>query len=229
MNKTKMKIPDDWTFKSQDIAAHFDQHVKEQLPWYDLITKVIVCIARHYIESNGLVYDIGCSTGNITRAIYSAVEKRNACFVGIDDSKEMEMFFPEDIGEFVLADACQYSYESFDLAVCYLFMQFIPLGNRKKLLQELCSKMKPSGAIIIVDKFIDPGKYCYSRDIFRRMTLNGKLENGAPADEILAKELSICGVQRPVNPNIITKASSLAFEFFRFGEFAGWVIPGSNE
>jgi len=70
MNKTKMKIPDDWTFKSQDIAAHFDQHVKEQLPWYDLITKVIVCIARHYIESNGLVYDIGCSTGNITGAIY---------------------------------------------------------------------------------------------------------------------------------------------------------------
>ena len=226
---SRMKIPADWTFKSAEVAYHFDQHVKEQLPWYELITKVIVVIARHYIEHGGLVYDIGCSTGNITRAIHAEVEARSPKFIGIDDSPEMEAFYPKAIGDYVLADACEFDYSPFDLAVCYLFLQFVPLAKRRPLLAELIKKVKKSGAIVIVDKVVVSSEYCYSKDIFRRITLSGKRENGAPAEEILQKELSICGVQRPVNPGIITEISPLAFEFFRFGEFAGWIIPGSNE
>lgn len=229
MSKQRMKIPADWTFKSHEVASHFDQHVNEQLPWYELITKVIVVIARHYIEAGGLVYDIGCSTGNITRSIQAAVASRKPKFIGIDDSPDMKEFYPHDLGKFVLADACDFPYKQFDLAVCYLFLQFIPLEKRQTFLSVMMKNVKKSGAIIIVDKFISPQKYCYSRDIFRRITLSAKRDNGAPSDEILSKELSICGVQRPLNPNIISEASDLAFEFFRFGEFAGWIIPGSNE
>jgi len=50
-----MKIPSNWTFKSKDVAEHFDAHVREQLPFYDLVTDTIVHIARHYLPNNGII------------------------------------------------------------------------------------------------------------------------------------------------------------------------------
>jgi tRNA (cmo5U34)-methyltransferase len=55
----------------------------------------------------------------------------------------------------------------------------------------------------------------------RRLTLDWKLKNGATAEEIISKELSLSGVQRPM-----TKSELTGKEFFRFGEFVGWVIEG---
>ena len=30
-----MEIPKNWSFASQEVAKNFDNHVREQLPWYD--------------------------------------------------------------------------------------------------------------------------------------------------------------------------------------------------
>ena len=60
-----MQIPKNWTFENTSVAQNFDKHVREQLPFYDLATNAISHIARHYIQENKLVYDIGASTGNI--------------------------------------------------------------------------------------------------------------------------------------------------------------------
>ena len=57
--------------------------------------------------------------------------------------------------------------------------------------------------------------------MFYRLTLAGKRAAGVTPDDIVEKELSLSGVQRP-----ITEAQ-LAGEFynwFRFGDFAGWLI-----
>ena len=57
-----LKIPTDWTFKNANVAKHFDDHVREQLPFYDMATQAVEHIGRHYIPHGGLVYDIGRST-----------------------------------------------------------------------------------------------------------------------------------------------------------------------
>ena len=46
-----MKIPNTWTFESVEVADGFDLHVREQLPWYDLVTGAIGQIARHFIPN----------------------------------------------------------------------------------------------------------------------------------------------------------------------------------
>ena len=52
-----------------------------------------------------------------------------------------------------------------------------------------------------------------------RLTLAAKYEAGASPDEIIRKELSIAGIQRPLReldlPDFV--------EVFRFGDFAGFV------
>lgn len=42
-------------------------------------------------------------------------------------------------------------------------------------------------------------------------------------DEIVAKELSLAGVQRPLRR---TEIPERAVEIFRFGDFAGWISEG---
>jgi tRNA (cmo5U34)-methyltransferase len=69
MTADGLKIPTDWTFKNADVAAGFDDHVREQLPWYDIATASVAHVIRHYLPDGGLMYDIGASTGNIGRAV----------------------------------------------------------------------------------------------------------------------------------------------------------------
>lgn len=216
-----MQIPNDWTFKNVEVAKGFDAHVKATLPWYELATGAVAHVARHYLQNNGLIYDIGASTGNIGRALADVIETRKARLVAIDDSEAMAEKYDAP-GKLIVTDAMTYEYEEFDVAICMLVMMFLPPVRRKIWLQDLCKKMKPGGVIILLDKSEGPPGYLST--VMHRLTIAGKVSTGIKSDEIIAKELSLSGVQRPIPYNFVRYAVSDAHEFFRFGDFAGWVI-----
>lgn len=216
-------IPEDWTFHSENIASQFDSHVREQLPWYDMLTDAVAHIARHYIPQGGLVYDIGASTGNIGQALKQTLNSRDARLVAIDSSEEMSERYDRSIGPFFVADACDFDFEPFDLAICFLSLMFIEPARRQELLAKLRAKVKTGGALVIVDKCEPVGGYVSV--VMSRLALAEKLKSGAKPADILAKELSLSGVQRPISPSTLTGAQ----EFFRFGDFAGWIIEAENE
>lgn len=216
-----MQIPNDWTFKNVEVAKGFDAHVKATLPWYELATGAVAHVARHYLQNNGLIYDIGASTGNIGRALADVIETRKARLIAIDDSEAMAEKYDAP-GKLIVTDAMTYEYEEFDVAICMLVMMFLPPVRRKIWLQDLCKKMKPGGVIILLDKSEGPPGYLST--VMHRLTIAGKVSTGIKADEIIAKELSLSGVQRPIPYNFVRYAVSDAYEFFRFGDFAGWVI-----
>ena len=213
-----MIIPDNWTFQSEEIASNFDSHVREQLPWYDLVTEMIQTIAGHYITKKGIVYDIGASTGNIGKSLSSNLEKNNAIFTAIEESQEMARKYSGP-GKIVNEDALKFTYEPFDLAVLFLVVMFLPYNERDKYLARLYMLMKPGGAMIIVDKTNIPAGYVGTA--FRRLTMALKLKSGASGDDIIKKELSLAGYQRPIDIDCLP---GHPVEFFRAGEFAGWVI-----
>ena len=212
-----MTIPRDWTFKTSDVATEFDQHVREQLPWYDLTTGVVAHVARHYIPEGGRVYDIGASTGNIGAALADTLISRRAEFIPIDNSAAMADIY-QGPGNLIVADAAEYDYEPFDLAVLFLCLMFVPPSKREAFVGRLRQRLRPGGAIIIFDKCEPVTGYVAT--VLWRLALAGKAAAGVDAREILAKELSLGGVQRPINPQEIAPAT----EIFRFGDFAGWVI-----
>jgi len=215
-----MNIPQNWTFENTEIAAGFDRHVREQLPWYDLATGAIIHFARHYIPRNGLVYDIGASTGNIGRALASVLQDRHAGLIGIESSPEMAEQYQAP-GELVIADAVSFSYQPFDFAVLFLVMMFLPIQQRPRLLSSLRKSLNPGGAIIIFDKCEATSGYLATA--LWRLTLAGKIASGVAAQDIIAKELSLAGIQRPVKREEI---SCGAVQWFQFGDFAGWIIEG---
>ena len=85
-----------------------------------MTTGAIAHIARHYIPERGLVYDVGASTGNIGNAIAPILDKRKATPVPIESSAEMcELYAGLQRGRLVEADALDYDFEDFDLAICF--------------------------------------------------------------------------------------------------------------
>jgi tRNA (cmo5U34)-methyltransferase len=108
----------------------------------------------------------------------------------------------------------------------FLTLMFIPTENRRKLIERLISLCNAGGALIIVDKFTPKSGYIAS--IFHRLTLAGKLATGTEPRDIIMKELSIAGVQRPMPENLLGYICPNATEFFRFGEFAGWIVEAAE-
>ena len=213
-----MDIPREWTFENTDVASGFDRHVREQLPWYDLVTGAVAHIARHYIPKGGLVYDIGASNGNIGRAIEETITERKAKLIGIESSAEMCALYQAP-GELVQIDALDYRYQSYDLAICYLVLMFLPIGKRQEFIDYLKSLIKPGGALLIVDKC--EAATGYEATVFWRLTLAGKIAAGVDAKSVIEKELSLSGVQRPLDPAML---GAEAVQWFRFGDFAGWIV-----
>lgn len=228
----KISIPTDWTFRDPGVAAGFDDHVREQLPWYDVVTRAVAGIVTHYLPAGGLVYDIGASTGNVGRALVPLIETRKALLIPVEPSTDMAKLYDGPARKSLLMKAAEdVEYEPFDVAVLMLSLMFVPVADRPRLLATLRARCRRGGALVIVDKCLPPGGYV--GQVFWRMTLDAKLAGGADPADVTRKEMSLRGVQRGLDPALLGPD---AVEFFRFGEFAGWIIesprvpdPGDGE
>lgn len=214
-----MKIPDLWTFKSDYIANNFDAHVREQLPWYDIITNAVAHIIRAYLPENGVVYDIGASTGNIEIKIANLIKERNADFIAIDESESMKKAYRGK--NLIIANATKFDYKNFDVAVMFLSLMFFNVTERRSFINNLRSKINHGGAIIIVDKTLPSDTY--SSFVTSKLNILFKKERGIPSDEIIEKELSLVGMQRPLDRGMFL---DYGYEWFRLGDFSGWIIEG---
>jgi tRNA (cmo5U34)-methyltransferase len=74
--------------------------------------------------------------------------------------------------------------------------------------------------MIIVDKFISENDNYFS-SVMNRFNILLKLENNINAVDILNKELSLSGVQIPLDYGELPGNKQ---EFFRIGDFRGYVI-----
>ncbi len=216
-----MNIPTDWTFKNVLVAENFDAHVREQLPWYDLATGMVAHIARHYIPHKGVIYDIGASTGNIGRALSGTITARDATLLAIEDSKEMAALYSGP-GLLEIADATECEFVQFDVAILFLSLMFVPVNKRKSLLQKLIQSGNQGGAIIIFDKVSPPPGYIGT--VIRRLTIAGKIASGVDPSAVIAKELSLSGVQRPILEADLHEIAISCTKVFQFGEFSGFVL-----
>lgn len=216
--KGRFVAPSEWTFKTPSIAKAFDSHVREQLPWYEIATGAVVHVVRCFLPDGGVILDVGASTGNIGRALAPLITARNASFFAIDNSLEMADVYDAP-GKLAVADARDFDFFSVrsDVIVCFLSLMFIPPKNRDMVMQRMKNSLAPGGAIVVVDK-IAP-RAGYAATVNYRLTLAAKHEAGATAEEIIRKELSISGIQRPMSEAELEGFS----EFFRFGDFAGLV------
>ena len=213
-----------WTFETKEIAETFDSHVREQLPWYDMVTDAVCYIARNYLTEGGVVVDVGASTGNMIDKLMPLVEERWADVVAIEKSKSMcnilqKKYKKSDYVVIENNDVINHELPNADVLIVFLTMMFIPIRKRKALMSALRASCKQGGVIVVVDKVADHDGYFST--VLKRLTMQFKLQQGAKPEDALNKEMSLAGVQIPIDPAILGEDAK---QFFRMGEFAGWVI-----
>ena len=209
-----------WTFEDSKLANNFGAHIKGQLPWYDLATGLVRCIAENYLPDNGVMYDIGASCGNITSSCDDLIKSRNVEAISIESSRAMcESWIGS--GEIICDNAVNHEYKEFDLCVCFLTMMFLRPSDRVALMAKLKDKCLYGGAIVVVDKFNGNGGYIDT--VMRRMTMRQKISSGESPKDIMDKELSLSGVQRPLQIQEIQGE-----QFFQIGEFRGFIITNNE-
>lgn len=213
-----------WTFETPEIAKSFDSHVREQLPWYDMVTESVGYIIRNYLPQDGTVIDIGASTGNLIDKILPLIEERNGTVVAIEKSPDMVNILSSKYNGsdrvIILKDnVIDLKIPYAEVYVLFLTLMFIPIEHREYVLNKIRERCTSGGAIIVVDKICDHGGYFST--VLKRLTMHFKLQQGAKAEDVLTKEMSLAGIQIPIDPAIL---GSDAKQFFRMGEFAGWVI-----
>ena len=207
-----------WTFENAEIAAAFDSHVREQLPWYDIATGIVSAVGRQFIPEGGTVIDIGASTGNIGRALASTLKAREAELIAVEASAEMAARYAGP-GELQQVGALDFDFSDADLIVCFLVLMFIPVAKRLGLIRQMIAALRPGGALVIFDKIAPRAGEVGALSL--RLTLAAKYEAGASAEDIIAKELALAGVQRPLYPAEVAGLEPI----FRFGDFGGWLHP----
>jgi tRNA (cmo5U34)-methyltransferase len=212
----------DWSFEG--FANDFDSHVREQLPWYELVTESVAYIARNYLPTYGLIYDIGCSTGNMSKALFPLIDERMGTILALDNDDSMVKAYQHNIIRnrvgVLQARAEEFDYEEFDVAIVFLTAMFLSVDTQAVFIDKLYDQLKVGGAIIIVDKTCEDEGYFST--VMKRLTMYWKLKNGAHAEDIINKELSLSGVQRPIDSDLLRMFG--AKQFFQLGEFKGWVI-----
>ena len=184
-----------------------------------MLTRAVAHIGRHYITDGGTVFDIGAGRGNISLALADIVKTRQAKMISIEASAEMIKVF-HGIGEVRHVDAREVNFENADLIVCFLVCMFLPPEDVWRFLFRAKEGLRKHGALVVLEKLQNRGGYIGS--VFYRLTLAEKLFAGADAKRILEKELSLAGVQRPLDEKIFKELD--AVEFFRFGDFAGYIV-----
>lgn len=219
--------PKAWTFQDHDVAAHFDAHVREQLPWYDIVAQYVADLAVSFLPTGGVLYDIGASTGNMTRLLAQTLDLKQIRAVSIEPAHEMaDRWYGNGTLRVIPAEQIDYSVDRPDVAVLFLVLMFMKPSEREKFLEKLFEAVTPGGAVFIVDKgYLGiPSIAAAAKTAHLAM----KQRAGTPPDSYIAKELSLRGEQRPTAPNkIIELAEDYGFmdqRFFQLGEFYGLAL-----
>lgn len=219
-----MKIPEQWTFRSADIATEFDRHVRSHLPWYDIATTAVRDVVSQFLPLGGHVYDIGAANGNVGRAIAVLLESRAASLTAIEPSEQMAATY-RGPGAVRIKRAEDFDWCPFDVAVSMLSLMFIPPGRRGKVLSQIMSSCRPGGCLVAIEKMQPPTGYAGT--VTMRLGLLAKAAAGVSHEEIAAKELSLSGMQRPMCRSEF-ESIGIVSDFFRYGDFAGYIIEPRN-
>ena len=188
-----------WNFNGS-IPKNFDKHVALSVPYYSDCHELILEISDNFVYENCIIYDLGCSTGKLTKKLCKRHNSLNKINVfGLDLSKEMINFAKKNNRAqnlyFKNEDIIKYKFKRSSLIVSFYTIQFLRYSQRKYLIKKIFNSLEDGGAFLFFEKIRGSnGKF---QDIYNTNYYNFKLNQGFSHDEIHNKAISIKGTLEP--------------------------------
>lgn len=227
----KIKYPISWTFKDKQIAENFDSHVRQSVPLYDEIQRMVSELAWYFVRDNDNVLDLGVSTGTTIKTIHRNLPRHHVDYIGIDESEEMLQiaksnldFLSSKLYNHDLNEGLPSEINNISLAISLFTLQFIRVEKRIQLLRELHRALRAKGCLIIVEKII--GNDANTNEMFSDLYHDMKRRNGLTAQDNVRKATSLRGVMQPISlSENITNLSVAGFHdtdlIFKWYNFVG--------
>lgn len=189
----------EWTF-SEEVASSFEEHVRKSVPFYNRMQDLAVSLSDYFIRKDGVIYDLGSSTGSTLSAIAKRHPDKEMRLIGIDNSEAMVKkakehhdnpsidFIHSSIQSFLFPSQPQMVYS-------LLTLQFLPIPDRHEVVKRIYESLERGGVFIQADKFyFEQPEF---QHIFTHLHYESKQEAGFTTDEIYLKENSLRGVLQP--------------------------------
>jgi tRNA (cmo5U34)-methyltransferase len=225
------EIVTDFKF-DQRTATVFDDMVGRSVPFYDEIQRMIGELTADFAVAGTRVQDLGCATGTTMLVVDKTVDK-DVTLIGVDNSAEMleraEQKFSQHgmthAYELVNGDLETYSdFHDTSVALMVLTLQFVRPLQRERIVGEICRKLNPGGALILVEK-LSFAPTLINR-LFIKYYYDMKKRNGYSDVEIAQKREALENVLIPYrmdeNVDLLREAGFRHVEeFFRWYNFCG--------
>lgn len=184
----------------QSVVDVFPDMISRSVPGYEAIVKMIGEIAGRYAQDNSHCYDLGCSLGASTLSMHGAFKTKQVKIIAVDNSPAMierckKIIPPSPSLDFRCADINECEIENASVVVLNFTLQFIPLGQRKDLIQKIYSGLRPKGILILSEKICFADKE--HQLLMTELHHNFKKANGYSDLEIAQKRSAIENVLIP--------------------------------
>ncbi len=147
----------------EEVASVFDDMINRSVPFYKDVLELVSMLAVKNVEENGLIYDLGCSTGSTLIEIFAKSDKKLK-LIGLDSSKAMierakrkAKAYNATI-EFIEGDILEFNFKKAELFISNYTLQFIRPLKRDKLVKKIYNSLKEEGIFIFSEKVISEDK-----------------------------------------------------------------------
>ena len=147
-----------WSFDLP--PENFESHIEQSIPHYKACHDLIAKISDFFLPDNAVVYDIGTTTGAVTRGILQRHPGKKFSITGLDVIPAMVDYATKKTSDprasFICTNALDYDYEKSHLIILYYTLQFIHPSVRVDLLKKIYDRLHWGGALILFEKVRAP-------------------------------------------------------------------------
>lgn len=149
---------------NQQVVDVFPDMINRSVPSYQIIVDGIGKIANLLCDVNPVIYDLGCSLGNVSLSIAKNAQSKSPIIKGIDNSQAMIERCRQHLDAFSFGSSIslqQGDLVSVDLAPCNMAvinftLQFIEPSQRQDVINSVYNALEPGGIFVLSEKIKDP-------------------------------------------------------------------------
>ena len=190
--------PAEWSFRG-DVPEAFTDHISKSVPLYNQGHTLVVELSEFFVCPDSVIYDLGCSTGNLTTRLADRHRDKGVEVIGIDiepamvekagrDNRRENIIYKE-------TDLLTAEIQKTDFIIAYYTIQFTPPRVRQLIFDKLFNSLNWGGALVVFEKVRAPD--ARFQDYMTQLYNEYKISMGYSEQNIIAKSRSLKRVLEP--------------------------------
>jgi tRNA (cmo5U34)-methyltransferase len=194
---------------SGSMTKNFDQHVSKSVPLYSIGHYLICKLSSFFLQNKSFAYDLGCSTGELSRKIANYNKHVDFKIISVDEQKSMIAQCKKKLKnnkKIILKkiNLRNLKFKKSDFIISYYTMQFIKPKFRQEIFNNIYNSLNWGGGFVLFEKTRGPD--ARFQDILNQVYAEYKKDIGYNEKQIYEKSLSIRGYLEP-----FTSSANIAF------------------